>query len=172
MTNIYKAIKDMPNPSPGLLKFFKRKPYTQIWGYYDHYEAKDYVSFKKLMEMDINDLELRAGCPSSIGDSLNTENGKVKARAFSGQPLRGHMFHGRGRGDVYLVGIGTKNKPAWMVNFTEQIIKNLNKIGACYLSKAHCVFELISPNIKKCKYCGDRLKKKIEIIKREHWLNE
>lgn len=170
--NIYEQIKDMPNPSEGLLKFFKKHKWGSVWAYKDHYKVKDFTTLKELSTLSFRQVTLRVGSPTAFGVNLDLSKGRAKARAFSGSELKQHMFTGRNQGDVCLVGIGSKNKPVWMIDVTEQIIKQLNTIGACALSKAHCKFEQVSPNIKQCKFCGDKLRKKVETIKKTEWIRE
>ena len=50
-----------------------------------------------------------------------------------------------------------------------QVIKQLNTIGACALSKSHCKFESVSPRVKQCQFCGDKLKMTVETVRRENW---
>mgnify|MGYP000120429391 CR=1 FL=1 len=170
---IYKEIKDMPNPSPGLLRFFKRKSYGRIFAMKSAYDRKGFVSLKKLKEMPLNEVTLRVGSPTAFGVNLKyNKDGATKCRAFSGTEMRQKMFHGRSQGDVCLVGIGVKGQGTWMLDVTDKVIKALNETGACAISKAHCQFELASPYIKKCKFCGDKLRRKIEVKKTERWYRE
>ena len=124
--------------------------------------------------MDLRDLTLRVGSPSSFGRDLKyKENGRVvKSRAFSGTNLKGKMFHGRSQGDIWLTGIGHKATGTWMIDVTDKVIEVLNKTGACSISRAHCQFELISPKVRQCAFCGDKLRKRIKTIKRTNWERE
>lgn len=161
----------MPNPSPGLIKFFKRKSYGRIWALKSSYDRKGFISLKKLKDMSLRNVQLRVGSPTAFGANPKyKEDGKVtKCRAFSGTEMRGKMFHGRSQGDVCHVGIGHKSTGTWMIDVTDKVIESLNEIGACSISRAHCQFELISPRVKKCKFCGDKLYKKTKRVKQVNW---
>lgn len=172
MSNFYNRVKDMPNQSKGLLSCLRRNPYGRVWAYVDHYYAKDFVTLKKLRTMSLREMTLRIGSPTAFGQSLDTGSGKVRARAFSGTNVKSKMFMGRSHNDVCLVGIGTKGKPVWMIDVTDRFIEELNTVGACAVSKAHCQFEQVSPRIKQCPYCGDRLKMTVEVQKNERWYRE
>lgn len=170
--SIYKQIKDMPNPSSGLLNFFKRNTNRRIFIMESSHSKEGFVSLKKLKNLSLREGDLRVGSPTAFGYSLKyNREGAAKSRAFSGTNLRRKMFSGgRSQGDVCLVGIGHKDTGTWMLDVTERVIKELNTIGACALSKYHCRFEIISPRVKQCKFCGDKLDKKTKVIKTIKWV--
>lgn len=170
MINLYKECKDMPNPSPGLIRLFKKKPHSRIWAMKSRYSRKDFVPLYKLKAMNIHDVELRIGHPAEDYAFAKHKNGKsMRTRAFSGRALRSNMFHSPRNPDVFLVGIGAKGQGTWMIDVTENVVKNLNEVGACYLSRAHCKFELKSPRIKECEFCKRKIYKKTRMEKRVTW---
>ena len=169
----YMKIKDMPNPSPGLINFFKKHKYGKIFAMDSSHTVKGFVSLKKLKSLPLREVGLRVGSPTAFGFSPKyNKSGATKSRAFSGTELKQKMFYGRSQGSVCLVGIGHKSTGTWMLDVTDRVIEELNEVGACAISKAHCKFEQVSPRIRKCKYCGDRLKRKVEIEKRTTWIRE
>lgn len=169
MNSIYDRIKDMPNPSQGLLSLFRKNNSGSVWAYKDHYRVADFRTLKTIEKLPLHKLTLRLGSPSSFGNNLDLTKGHVQSRAFQGVNVKEYMFTGRKSGFVYLVGIGTKSKPVWMVDVTEKLIEGLNTVGACFISKSHCKFEEISINIKRCKFCGDKLRRKVVVEKRIEW---
>lgn len=88
--SLYERCKDMPNPSPGLLKLFKKNPNERIWAFKSNRLAKDIVTLKNLEAMNLKNVSLRIGVPLGLTrHSLQ----KVKSKSFSGIELRQHMFH-------------------------------------------------------------------------------
>ena len=123
MKNVYETIKDMPNPSQGLLKYFKRNPYKRIWAYRDHNKISDFTSLKKLKGLDLNgNLTLKVGSPSTMYRGDNSGGNVAKSRSFDGSHLVGHMFGQGFKRDTHLIGLGTTNKPIWMIDVTDQVI--------------------------------------------------
>ena len=101
MKNVYETIKDMPNPSQGLLKYFKRNPYKRIWAYRDHNKISDFTSLKKLKGLDLNgNLTLKVGSPSTMYRGDNSGGNVAKSRSFDGSHLVGHMF-GQGFKNIF-----------------------------------------------------------------------
>lgn len=168
--NLYKKCKDIPNPSPGLLKLFRKHPNRRIWGYKDHSKASRAVTLKKLKSLKLNELSLIIGCPH-IHKKMKDGTSSVKSRGYTGTRILRHMFTGPKTGDVCVLGLGSKGKPVWFIDITERVVQELNSVGACALSKEHCVFKEVSPRVRKCEYCGRKQKKRVKITRRETWVN-
>lgn len=157
---IYQKIKDMPNPSPGLLNFLKKNR-GEFWVIKDTPRSK----------FDMRTSSLYFGSPTTLGEvkedfKVGLVKGKVVARAFHGVPIRTKMFSGRSRTN----GIMLYSDKHTMVNVTDKVVEALQLVGACAISEAHCSFTLVSPRIKECKFCGSRLKAKTRIIKKTEWV--
>lgn len=163
----------MSNPSQGLLNLFKRNPYKRIWAMKSSYDTKGFVTIKELRNMSLRKVQLGLGVPTVFGFNLKFKNNGTltKARAFSGFNLRDYMFVGnRKHGHVCLVGIGHKSTGTWMIDVTDKVVSALNEIGACALSPTHCKFKLISPRVKQCEFCRDKLKARTVVQKRVEWI--
>ena len=108
------------------------------------------------------------GLPESY-DGKERE-GRVLARSYIGVDVRRAMFVGGRKTFVNLIGLGTKKKPIWFIDKTEEIVEGLKTVGACFISHAHCDFVQISPKVKQCKYCKRKLYKQIITRKDTYWL--
>lgn len=103
--SVYQQIKNMPNPSRGLLRLFKKIPLGQVWAV-----GEDGQTLKDLRKMKMSDMNLKVGEPDK---ALIVGNGYVRGRVFSGiMNLRRSMFFGyslrNNRG--YLIGLGKKGE--------------------------------------------------------------
>lgn len=163
--SIHSRVKNMPNPSPGLLSILKRNPRGRIWA--TGYEGQALYSLKAV---PLHTTKLRLGHPENILFTSKTV-GVVRSRCFSGVlDLRSCMFHG-GRGtNGFLVGMGAKGHGVYMIDVTNAVVEGLNTVGACFLSHYHCQFDLSSPRIKTCKFCKRKLYKKIVIKREVNWV--
>ena len=169
--DLYKACKDMPNPSRGLLELFRRHRYQRIWVYRDHYKRKDFCSLNKLKRDGIDKAHIMIGFPCDDRDESHKKEA-VQAKSYTGSDVRRAMFQGSRKELVYTVGLGTKGKPVWFLDKTEEIVKGLNEIGACFLSRAHCDLVQISPKVQQCKYCKRKVYKRIVVSKNVRWLTK
>lgn len=166
--DVYLAIKGMPNPSPGLLKFFKNKArYSRVWAIGSKGQTLYHVKNMVMSQMD-----LKVGSPDH---PITKGKSWSRGRVFDGyMSLRSSMFHGGARRNNrgYLIGPGVKDKGVFMVDVTERIIQELNRVGACAVSHAHCQFQL-SPtgDLKVCKFCKRGLIKKIEVREHVKWID-
>lgn len=169
--NIYQRIKNMPNPSPGLLAFFKKNPYGQIWAYKDTYLRSDRISLKKLKSMPLEDLSIEVGSPfgSAYRRGKKTDESAIKGRVFTGESLRSQMFTGRKKRMRTIINLGHKSAPLWFIDITERVVELLLTQGACALSSSHCEFKKTSPKVKECQFCKRKLHAKVQVTKKIVW---
>lgn len=173
---IYDEIKDMPNPSPGLLNFLKRRRTGRIWAFKPTFTGRR-ISKKQVKNLSLRELSLWLGSPSALLTTSKRfekgiEKGEVASRSITGIDLKPKMFTGPSCNDVCLVGLGRRREGVWMIDVTERFIEEVTSIGACAVSEPHCKFELVSPRVKECSFCGRKLKRRVRTIKRVDWIDE
>ena len=168
--SVYEELKDIKNVNPKLLKYFKKNPYAQIWGFCDPANGK-FITRKALAKLNLRDLYIFIGCPTSFGYRDNTRGDLVvKRRAYTGVELENQMKPWRSGGLRTLVGIGSVSRGGvWMKNITELFIQKYKELGDCAVSNHHHDYELVSPKVKKCIRCGSKLKSKIQTVKTVEW---
>jgi len=163
--SMYEQVKNMPNPSPGLLKALKKTPaMSKVWAFFP--KDKKCISLARLNKTDLSEIQMFIGNPFGIREV--TRKGFVRASGYAGVNLKRQMFTGASSRRIIFQFSETPNG-IWMFPITDRVFKALNEIGACSISPSHCEFERKSPKIKQCKFCGTKAYKKISTVKVMNW---